>query len=185
MNTPLSRLFAAACLVSLAASALAYVPKQDIKIERDGVTAFKVTGKNTFGDVNVEINDKHLFSGFKAEGKNGDRKVEIDIRSAGLGSGWKIEGKIGTDRVDVRCKQKGPFQDWKVEGKVGERRIEAEVEDDWGIDPAAASILVILDCCDDAKPQQPANPGGNANPPRRDDAPKDGSGGDQGAKPKR
>ena len=161
----------------LAAAALAYVPKQDIKIERVGVGEFKVTGKNTFGAVDVTITDKNLFSGFKAEGKNGEKKVEIDIRSAGLGAGWKIEGKAGDDRVEVRCKQKGPFQDWKVEGKVGERRIEAEVPDEWEIDPAARAVLVILDCCDKEKPDpgKPERPGpGNpdAQPPKRDDAPK-------------
>ena len=34
-------------VVAIAAQALAYVPKQDIKVERDGLTKFKFSGKNT------------------------------------------------------------------------------------------------------------------------------------------
>ncbi|MFX8832872.1 hypothetical protein ABTM77_20175, partial [Acinetobacter baumannii] len=84
-------LSAIAAGLAIAASALAYVPKQDLKIEKvDG--DFRITGKNSHGPVEVKVTDKNLFSGFKAEGKNGDRKVEIEVRSAGLGAGWKLEG---------------------------------------------------------------------------------------------
>ncbi len=149
-------LSAIAAGLAIAASALAYVPKQDLKIEKvDG--DFRITGKNSHGPVEVKVTDKNLFSGFKAEGKNGDRKVEIEVRSAGLGAGWKLEGKNGDERVEVRCKQKGPFQDWAVTGKVGSRTIEAEVPDEWAIDPAARAVLVILDCCDPAE-EVPAKP---------------------------
>lgn len=131
----------------LAASAWAWVPKKDIKAERDGLTSFKLTGTNSAGKLDVKIEDKHLFQGFKGEGTNGDKKVTLEIKSAGLGAGWKIEGKIGDEIIELRSQQQGVLsKEWKVTGKVGERKIEETVvEGDWAVDPAIVSTLVAFD----------------------------------------
>ena len=147
-----------ACALSGAASAL-YVPDQDIEIERTGAASFKITGTNSWGEVDVRIEDKHLFRGFKVEGENGDHKVDMEIKSAGLGAGWRIEGKIGAMKVDVRVRQDGAFsKTWTVRGKVDDRKIEKKVEDEWEIDPAAWAVLVIFDCCEDDAPKPAPEP---------------------------
>src|SRR5262245_18914010 len=121
------------CVVS---TALAYVPKKEIKVERTGPTSFKFTGKNTKGDLNVTVKDQNLFQGFKGEGTNGSDKVEFEIRSAGLSEGWKIEGKNGDERFELRAKKKSLLsKEWDVTGKVGTREIKETVMDDIDIDP--------------------------------------------------
>ena len=136
---------AMACLM-VTAVALAYVPDHDIKIERDGLTKFKITGENSWGKVDVEVKDQNLFRGFLAEGKNGDMKVEIRVESAGVLAGWKLSGNIGKMKVDVKASKDGPFKaEWNVEGTVGEYKIKASIDDSWDIDPAAAAVFVCLD----------------------------------------
>ncbi len=138
--------------VALASSAFAWVPKSDIKAERDGATKFKLRGTNCRGDLNVTIEDKHLFQGFKGEGKNGENKVELQIKSAGIGDGWKIEGKVGDEVIDVRAKKKGMLEkEWSVTGKVGETKIDVTIDGDWDVDPAIVAALVCFDCKKDDK----------------------------------
>lgn len=133
----------------------AYIAKQPIKIEKEGLTKFHITGKNSWGDVDVNVEDKHLFQGFKVEGKAGDKSVDMEVRSAGLAAGWKITGKIGDLSVEGSCKQDGPFsKSWTVKGKVGERMIEAKADSEWDIDPAAQAVFIMFDCCDDKKPDE-------------------------------
>ena len=141
--------------LALAATAPAkYIAKQDITCERTGGGKFQFKGKNTWGALDVKVEDKHMFQGFRAEGTNGDKRVEIDIKSAGLGAGWKLEGKIGDMKVEATAKQDGPFAStWSVKGKVGDRMIEAQVDNEWDIDPAVQAAFVLFDCCD------PENPG--------------------------
>ena len=130
----------------IAASADAYVPKQAIKAERVGLTEFKLTGKNTRGDLNVQVKDQNLFQGFKGEGTNGTAKVEFEIRSAGLGEGWKIEGKNGDQRFELRVKKKSLLsKEWEVTGKVGTREIKETVMDEVNIDPAVQAALIAFD----------------------------------------
>lgn len=129
-----------------AAAALAWVPKQDIKAERKGLTSFALTGKNTIGTLDVSIEDKHLFQGFSAEGKNGDNKVEFTIKSAGIGAGWNIEGKNGTITIDLKAKQKGLLsKEWSVTGKVGDKSIDETITGNWDVDPAIEASLVAFD----------------------------------------
>ena len=139
-------------MASLALSGIVfakYVPKQDITCERVSATKFQFKGKNTWGPLDVAVEDKHMFQGFRAEGTNGDKKVEIEIKSAGLGAGWKMEGKIGDMLVEGTAKQDGPFsKDWTVKAKVGERMVETKVDSEWDIDPAVQAIFVLFDCCD-------------------------------------
>lgn len=128
------------------AAALAWVPKQDIKAERKGLTSFALTGKNTIGTLDVSIEDKHLFQGFSAEGKNGDNKVEFTIKSAGIGAGWNIEGKNGTITIDLKAKQKGLLsKEWSVTGKVGDKSIDETITGNWDVDPAIEASLVAFD----------------------------------------
>ncbi|HVZ94807.1 MAG TPA: hypothetical protein VG797_09890 [Phycisphaerales bacterium] len=142
----LTRLTAVAMGFMLVATAFAWVPKKDIKAERDGATKFKLTGTNTNGKLDVKIEDKHLFQGFKGEGTNGEKKVTLEIKSAGLGAGWKIEGKIGDEVIDLRSQQQGALsKEWKVTGKVGERKIDETIDGDWDVDPAIVSTLVAFD----------------------------------------
>lgn len=140
-----------AAFFAAASTALAqYIPDQDIKVERTGLTTFRITGTNTDGKVDVSVEDKHMFRGFKAEGTNGEKKVELDVRSAGLGAGWKIEGKIGDDRVEGQARKRGTFsKEWDVEAKIGSRKVVAKVHEDSDIDPAVAAIFVLFDCCKD------------------------------------
>lgn len=134
----------AAVVVTL--SAFGYVPKQDIKVERSGLTTFKFTGKNTRGDLSVEVKDQHLFQGFKGEGTNGTAKVELEIRSAGLGDGWKITGKNGDDRIELRAKKKDLLsKEWEVTGKVGSREIKETIDDSWDVDPAVGAAFIAFD----------------------------------------
>jgi len=133
-------------VVAVAASALAWVPTQDIKAERTGATSFKLSGKNTIGELDVKIEDKHLFQGFKAEGKNGDNKVEFEIKSAGLGGGWNIEGKNGDIKIELKAKKKGAFsKEWGVKGKVGDKEIDETITGNWDVDPAIEASLVAFD----------------------------------------
>lgn len=126
--------------------ASAYVPKQDIKAERTGLTTFKLKGKNTRGELNVEIKDENLFQGFKGSGTNGEGKVELEIRSAGLGQGWKIEGKNGETRFELRVKKKSLLgKEWEVTGKVGDKEIKETVMDDINIDPSIQAALIAFD----------------------------------------
>lgn len=145
---------ALAALTLSAATALAtYIPKQPIKLEKgsDGVK-YTISGKNTLGEVKVNIRDKGTFSGFRAEGTNADRDVNIDVSSAGLGAGWIIKGKIGPDEIQASCKEDGPFaKHWNVKGKVGDRVIETRVDSEWEFDPAAQAIFALFDCCDEKK----------------------------------
>lgn len=140
---------AAIALVSVlvvAASALAWVPKQEIKCERRSGTVFGLVGKNTLGELNVEVADKHLFQGFKGEGKNGENKVEFEIKSAGLGAGWVIEGKNGATIIELKVKNKGPFsKEWTVKGTVGETEINETVTGNWDVDPVIVAALVAFD----------------------------------------
>jgi len=130
----------------IASSALAYVPKQDIKVERTGLTTFKLQGKNTRGDLSVDIKDQNLFQGFKGEGTNGKDKVEFEIRSDGLGKGWKIEGKNGETRFELRVKKKNLLdKEWEVTGKVGDKEVTGTVMDGINIDPAVQATLVAFD----------------------------------------
>lgn len=131
----------------LCSASWAWVPKGDIKAERDGATKFKLTGTNCRGELDVKIKDKHLFQGFEGEGKNGDKKVEFKIKSVGLGDGWKIEGKIGDEVIEVRVKKKGLLEkEWSVTGKVGETKIDETIDGDWDVDPAIVAALVCMDC---------------------------------------
>lgn len=140
--------FAASLLVSAAVGAK-YIAKQDITCERISGTKFEFKGKNTWGALDVKVEDKHLFQGFRAEGTNGDKKVEVDIKSAGLAAGWKLEGKIGDMKVEGTAKSDGPFsKSWTVKAKVGDRMVEAKVDDEWDIDPAVQALFVLFDCCD-------------------------------------
>lgn len=126
-----------------------YVAKQDITCERLSATKFQISGKNTWGPVNVIVADKQLFQGFQAEGTNGDKKVDIQIKSAGLGAGWKLEGKIGDMQVEATCKQDGAFSStWTVKGKVGGVEREEKVDSEWDIDPAVQAVFVLFDCCE-------------------------------------
>lgn len=135
-----------AVVCSLSVAAWAWVPKADIKAERDGATSFVIKGKNSIGDLDVKIEDQHLFRGFKAEGKNGDNKVEFSIKSAGLGAGWAIEGKNGDIVIDLRAKQKGPFSnEWGVTGKVGDKKIDETITGNWDVDPAIEASVVAFD----------------------------------------
>lgn len=154
MRIALTLLLTLASFLFTPAALAQYVPDQDIEIERTGPTTFKITGKNSWGKVDVKIADQHLFRGFKAEGKAGDKKVNLDIKSAGLGAGWRIEGKIGTDiKVDVRVRQDGAFsKTWTVKGKAGDRNIDEEITGEWDIDPAAAGVFVVFDCCEGVPP---------------------------------
>lgn len=141
--------------LSLTASAAlaTYIPKQPIKLEKgsDGVK-YVVTGKNTLGEVKVNIRDKGTFSGFRAEGTNADRDVNIDVSSAGLGAGWTIKGRIGPDEIQGSCKEDGPFaKHWTLKAKVGDRMIETKVDSEWEFDPAAQAIFALFDCCDEKK----------------------------------
>ncbi|MCA9286079.1 MAG: hypothetical protein KDA22_12720 [Phycisphaerales bacterium] len=135
-----------AIVVAVAAQALAYVPKQDIKVERDGLTKFKFSGKNTRGELKVEVKDQNLFQGFKGEGTNGTAKVEFEIRSAGLGKGWKITGKNGDDRIEILAKKKDLLSDeWEVTGKAGSREIKETIDGTWDIDPAVGAAFIAFD----------------------------------------
>jgi hypothetical protein len=135
----------AAVLVSTAT--WGWVPKGDIKAERDGLTKFRLKGTNCRGELDVTLEDKHLFQGFEGEGKNGDKKVTMKIKSAGLGEGWKIEGKIGDEIIEVRAKKKGVLdKEWKVTGKVGETKIDVTIDGDWDVDPVIVAALVCVDC---------------------------------------
>lgn len=132
-----------------AAAVAKYVPTQDLDLERLSATSFRLHGTNTFGEVDVKIEDKHLFQGFSVEGKQGESKVEMEIKSAGLGAGWRIEGKIGDTRVEGTAKQDGAFaKTWTVKGKVGDREFEKKVDTEWEFDPAVQAIVVVFDCCD-------------------------------------
>ncbi|MBL8746578.1 MAG: hypothetical protein JNK58_09520, partial [Phycisphaerae bacterium] len=132
--------------LSVVAAALAWVPKQDIKAERRGLTSFALVGKNTIGTLDVSIEDKHLFQGFSAEGKNGDNKVEFTIKSAGIAAGWNIEGKNGTITIDLKAKQKGLLsKEWSVKGKVGDKEIDETITGNWDVDPAIEASLVAFD----------------------------------------
>ncbi len=142
----LSRLVVAALVIAVASTALAYVPKQAIKAERDGLTKFKLTGTNTRGKLEVAVVDQNLFQGFKADGTNGDAKVEFEIRSAGLLDGWKIEGKNGDDRIQLRVKKKSAFSnEWEVTGTVASREIKETVTGGIDIDPAVQAALIAFD----------------------------------------
>lgn len=133
--------------LAITAAALGWVPKQDIKAERTGPTTFKFVGKNSIGELKVDIADQHLFQGFKGEGTNGDNKVEFSIKSAGLGAGWIIEGKNGSTIFELRAKSKGPFsKEWTVKGKVGDKEVEETVTGNWDVDPAVVAALVAFDC---------------------------------------
>ena len=141
-----SSLFAFAASVLIAATAFAWVPKQDIKCERRGPTVFGLVGTNTIGKLDVEVSDKHLFQGFKAEGKNGDNKVEFEIKSAGLLGGWNIQGKNGDITIDLKAQSKGPLSsEWTVKGKVGDKEINETVTGNWDVDPAIVAALVAFD----------------------------------------
>ncbi len=141
-----TRFAAVAAVACVAAGALAWVPKKDIKAERDGATSFKLTGTNSLGKLDVKIEDKHLFQGFKGEGTNGEKKVTVEIKSPGLGGGWKIEGKIGDDIIEMKANKEGVFsKEWKVTGKVGERKIEETIDGDWDVDPVIVATLVAFD----------------------------------------
>lgn len=130
----------------IAAVAFAYVPKQPIKVERTGLTTFKFSGKNTRGDLAVEIKDQHLFQGFNGDGTNGTAKVQFEIRSAGLTEGWKIEGKNGDERIELRVKKKGLLdKEYEVTGKVGTREIKETVSSELNIDPAVQAALIAFD----------------------------------------
>ncbi len=150
-----ARLAAPLAALALSSAALAtYIPKQPLHINKgEGDVKYTITGKNTLGEVNINITDKGTFSGFRAQGKNADRDVNIDVSSAGLGAGWNIKGKIGPDEVQATCKEDGPFaKHWIVKGKVGERMIDnVKVDAEWQFDPAAQAILVLFDCCDEKK----------------------------------
>lgn len=142
----LSRLIAPIIAFTVAAAALAWVPTQDIKAERRGLTSFGLVGKNTIGKLDVAIEDKHLFQGFSAEGKNGDNKVEFEIKSAGIGGGWNIEGKNGDIKIDLQAKQKGLLsKEWSVKGKVGDKEIDETITGNWDVDPAIEASLVAFD----------------------------------------
>lgn len=148
-----NRFFGAALLAIVASAAAlgAYIPKQDIHIKKEGLTTFKITGKNSWGAVDVKVEDKHLFQGFGADGKAGDKTVDVSVKSAGLAAGWKLEGKIGDMVVQGTCKQDGAFAStWTVKAKVGDRMIETKVDSEWEIDPAVAAVFVLFDCCEDA-----------------------------------
>lgn len=152
------RLTLAATLAAIASAAAiaAYVPKQDIRIKKESLTKYQITGKNSWGAVDVSVEDKHLFQGFKCEGKAGDKTVDIEVKSAGLAAGWKLDGKIGDLRVEATCKQDGAFsKTWTVKGKVGDRMIEAKADSEWDIDPAAQAVFICFDCCDSAPAPAP------------------------------
>lgn len=135
-----------ALVATVAATALAWVPTQDIKAERTGLTSFKFTGKNTIGPLEVTIEDKHLFQGFKGEGKNGENKVEFEIKAAGINAGWNIEGKNGDIKIDLKAKKKGLLDnEWEVKGKVGDKAIDETVTGNWDVDPAVVAALVAFD----------------------------------------
>ena len=139
-------LFALAASVLVAATAFAWVPKQDIKCERRVPTVFGLIGTNTIGKLDVEVSDKHLFQGFKAEGKNGENKVEFEIKSAGLLGGWNIQGKNGDITIDLKAQSKGPLSsEWTVKGKVGDKEISETVTGNWDVDPAIVAALVAFD----------------------------------------
>ena len=146
MNLRRIMILGSVAVVAIAAAASAWVPKQDIKAERTGLTTFKLSGKNTIGELNVEIKDQHLFQGFKAEGKNGDNKVEFEIKSAGLAGGWNIQGKNGDIKIDLKAKQKGVLsKEWSVKGKVGKKEIDETITGNWDVDPAIEASLVAFD----------------------------------------
>lgn len=135
-----------AALVLTLVVAGAWVPKQDIKAERRGLTSFAITGTNTIGKVDVSIEDKHLFQGFSAEGKNGDNKVEFQIKSAGIAGGWNITGKNGDITIELKAKQKGLLSnEWKVTGKVGDKDIDETITGNWDVDPAIEASVVAFD----------------------------------------
>ncbi len=135
-----------AMVLALAAAALAWVPKAEIKAERISPTKFRLTGKNAIGNLDVLVEDKHLFQGFKGTGKNGDNVVDFDIKSAGLGQGWIIEGKNGSTVIDLKSKQQGVLsKEWKVTGKVGDKAVDVTIDGDWNVDPAIVSSLVAFD----------------------------------------
>lgn len=139
-------LFALAASVLVAATAFAWVPKQEIKCERRGPTVFGLVGTNTIGKLDVEVSDKHMFQGFQAEGKNGENKVEFEIKSAGLMAGWNIQGKNGEIVIDLKAKSKGAFSnEWSVKGKVGDKEIDETVTGNWDVDPAIVAALVAFD----------------------------------------
>ncbi len=141
-----ARVVIATIVAALTISAFAYVPKKDIKADRDGLTKFKFTGTNTRGKLDVAVVDQHLFQGFNGTGTNGDAKVEFEIRSAGLLDGWKIEGKIGDERIELKCKKKSTFsKEWEVTGKVGTREIKETVSSEIDIDPAVQAALIAFD----------------------------------------
>lgn len=142
----ISRFVAPIIALAVAAAAFAWVPTQDIKAERKGLTSFALVGKNTLGKLEVQIEDKHLFQGFSAEGKNGENKVEFTIKSAGLAGGWNIEGKNGEIKIDLKAKQKGLLsKEWSVTGKVGEKEIDETITGNWDVDPAVEASLVAFD----------------------------------------
>jgi hypothetical protein len=141
-----------ACIAAFALAGVVqakYVAKQNITCERISVGKFEFKGTNSWGALDVKVEDQHLFQGFRAEGTNGDKKVEIEIKSAGLGAGWKLTGKIGDMMVDGTAKQDGAFSStWTVKAKVGDRDVEAKVDNEWDIDPAVQAAFVLFDCCD-------------------------------------
>jgi hypothetical protein len=135
-----------AVVCSLSVAAWAWVPKADIKAERSGATSFVIKGKNSIGDLEVKIEDQHLFRGFKGEGKNGSNEVKFEIKSAGIGSGWKIEGKNGDVVFDLNAKQKAPFSnEWNVTGKVGDKKIDETITGNWDVDPAIEASVIAFD----------------------------------------
>lgn len=139
-------LLAPAAVVCVAAAASAWVPTQDIKAERRGLTSFALVGKNTIGDLDVKIEDKHLFQGFAGEGTNGENKVRLEIKSAGIGGGWNIEGKNGDIKIDLKARKKGLLDnEWRVEGKVGDKKIDETITGNWDVDPAIVAALVAFD----------------------------------------
>lgn len=135
-----------AVVCSLCAVSYAWVPTQKIKAERKGLTTFALTGENTLGKLEVNIEDKHLFQGWSAEGKNGSNSVEFTIKSAGLNAGWNIEGKNGDIKIDMKAKKKGLLSnEWEVTGKVGDKEIKETITGNWDVDPAIEASLVAFD----------------------------------------
>lgn len=137
---------ATAAIVVIAASALAWTPKADIKAERKGATSFAFVGKNSIGKLDVQIADKHLFQGFGGEGTNGDNKVTLEIKSAGPLGGWNITGKNGSMTFDLKAEKKNPLSnEWKVTGKSGDKEINETVTGNWDVDPAIVAALIPFD----------------------------------------
>lgn len=141
------RFTAPIALVCIAAAAsLAWVPTQKIKAERKGLAKFAITGENTLGKVDVNIEDKHLFQGFSGEGTNGKNTVEFSIKSSGLAGGWDIAGKNGDIKFELKATKKGVLdKEWRVEGKVNNTPVDVTITGNWDVDPAIEAAVVAFD----------------------------------------